>query len=495
MLYFFNALNTIDMLQYILNLSAVWLLSLIVFDAFLRKDTYHTYNRLYLLFTLTMGICFPFYSWQSDAVVYNSNIGKPMLENAAVIKQSVIESETAETIFDGQQYLLIAYAIGVFVGLLLMLKDLFLIIRLYNKGDKTKDGVWTIIETGKQHTPFSAFRYVFISSKENYSADELRMILSHEEQHGHLLHFIDLLFIQFAKIIFWFHPLIYIYHNRLITVHEYQADAAVDKTPATYGQFLVEQAILQSAPALTHSFNRSPIKKRILMLTRKTPTLAKSKTLVIAPLILICLLCFTKNAFSDDKRIKNGNKVTFRGNVFEYPPAVKPDTSTVVNSETGEETIKITERVPTVIKMNGKRIYYEIYNEDGTSAINGINTMGVVTAQSLKQYLMSNLKEEIKKLKDGTYYFNLEDVVLNEKGKIVYYSYDSIYAIRASKTDELPVISKQVQDMFNRKISRLLDNIPSKVPATVDGKPVLYRPGNVIFGTQIVVKDGVAISY
>jgi hypothetical protein len=443
-----------------------------------------------------MGICFPFYSWQSDAVVYNSNIGKPMLENAAVIKQSVIESGTAQTVFDGRQYLLIAYALGVAVGLLMMLKDLFLIIRLYNKGDKTKDGVWTIIETGKQHTPFSAFRYVFISSKENYSADELRMILSHEEQHGHLLHFIDLLFIQFAKIIFWFHPLIYIYHNRLITVHEYQADAAVDKAPATYGQFLVEQAILQSAPALTHSFNRSPIKKRILMLTRKTSALAKSKTIVIAPLILVCLLCFTKNAFSDDKRIKNGNKVTFRGNVFEIKEWPN-DTVTVVDPSSGKETIRIAMRDPSPIKMNGKTIYSDYKTEEGFSVPEpSLNTIGILTASSLRQYLMNNLAEEFKQLSDDQYTMKISNVIIGENGKVVYYDYSGLafeYYANPSRTQK--EVDKSIQDMFAKKIAQLLNNVPAAIPAKKDGKPVPFMINNREFFNSIAVKNGSVKSY
>src|SRR5690606_14038589 len=113
--------------------------------------------------------------------------------------------------------------------------DVLSIIRLYRIGTKSKDGTWTIIETGKHQSPFSAFRYVFISSKANYTYEELEMILAHEEQHGHLLHFIDVLIYRIASIVFWFNPMIYLLEKRLLIVHEYQADAAVNSMPSEYG--------------------------------------------------------------------------------------------------------------------------------------------------------------------------------------------------------------------------------------------------------------------
>ncbi len=47
------------MKQYLLETSAVWLVSLAVFDFFLQKENYHGYNRFYLLFTLLLGVARP----------------------------------------------------------------------------------------------------------------------------------------------------------------------------------------------------------------------------------------------------------------------------------------------------------------------------------------------------------------------------------------------------------------------------------------------------
>lgn len=478
------------MLQYLLNMTAIWLLSLLVFDLFLRKESFHSYNRLYLLITLLTGMLLPLWSLQESDIVYITKISEPAIENVSAVKKTIVQSTVAETTTDYGRLLFYAYATGVVIGVLLLLKEVFTIVRLYRKGDKTKDGVWTIIETGKSHSPFSAFRYVFISNKQDYSNDELRMILSHEEQHGHALHFIDLTIFQVTKTLCWFNPLVYIYHNRLLIVHEYQADAAVDKAPAEYGRFLIEQALLSPAPSLSHSFNRSPIKNRIMMLTRKTSTLAQSKRAIAIPLLLVCVLCFTKNAFSDDKRTVNGNKVTFKGNVFTmkiYPV----DTTYVTDPTNGQEKIVIRRRDPRPIKMNSEDIVYD-YEKDETGAfypVNDLSTIGTLSAESIIQSVINEIRDELVKLPDGQYNVGINNVVLNKKGEIAYYDFAGFQSYTNGNA-----ISEDLKKHIDKKIITAIDKLSAK-PATMKGKPVIYMTNNSDFFKNINIEKGKILRY
>lgn len=478
------------MLQYLLNMTAIWLLSLLVFDLFLRKESFHSYNRLYLIVTLLTGILLPLWSLQESDIVYIAKVTEPAIENVSAVKKTIVQSTVAETTTDYGRLLFYAYATGVVVGLLLILKEVLTIVRLYRKGDKTKDGVWTIIETGKSHSPFSAFRYVFISNKQDYSNDELRMILSHEEQHGHALHFIDLTIFQLTKILCWFNPLVYIYHNRLLVVHEYQADAAVDKTPAEYGRFLIEQALLSPAPSLSHSFNRSPIKNRIMMLTRKTTALAQSKRAIVIPLFLACVLCFTKNAFSDDKRTINGNKVTYKGNVFTmktYPI----DTTFVTDPTTGQEKILIRKRDPRPIQMNNEEIVYD-YEKDETGEyypVADLNMIGSLSAASIIQFVINEIKDDLALLPDDDYSLGIDNIVLNKKGGIAYYDFRGF---RASHTTTK--IPEDLKKYIDKKIASTIDKLSAK-PATVKGKPVIFMLPNGDFFKNIKVEKGKILRY
>jgi hypothetical protein len=91
-------------------------------------------------------------------------------------------------------------------------------------------------------------------------------------------------------------------------VHEYQADNTKAQ-PKEYGNFLVTQAMMQNSPSITHSFNRSPIKNRIVMLTQTSTNRSKYKLIFSVPLAVVCLLFFSKNAISQNNGAKKPSMV------------------------------------------------------------------------------------------------------------------------------------------------------------------------------------------
>ena len=459
------------MLQYIINTTAIWLIGLLVFDLFLRNEANHGYNRFYLLAILFAGTLIPLWSWDYDSVIYSTGVSRPIAEQSAEVRQTIVAASES-TVLGREQWLMIVYATGAGIFTLLLLRDVFSIVRLYRNGEKSKDGIWTVIETGKQQSPFSAFRYVFISSRNNYTEEELNMILAHEEQHGHMLHFIDVLLIRVANILFWFNPLIYIIEKRLLLVHEYQADKAVTNNPSTYGRFLVEQSVLSSAPVLAHSFIRSPLKKRILMLTRKTTTLAKGKQLLLLPVLAIAMLSFTENAFSQggDKK-KDGNKITYKGNVFETV-AFPPDTMFAEDPVTGEIRMVITTRdIPdAVLRMNGETIYY-------TSPQNA--TLAMRSAENeIKTEIGKTLQKFSKQLGKGRYVYDLYNIIIDKKGRTVFYEMNGIepYDNRYGHRDEafkVPPIPEDLKKEIDEAIVKTLEKTKVE-PLTVDGAKQIY---------------------
>lgn len=462
------------MIQYLLNLSCIWLLSLLVFDLILAKERSHGFNRFYLLSTFILGLLLPLWSWQENATTAPTAFIMPVTQRVSEIKETITANTVTRQMIDLQTVLTAIYLVGLLVAFSLMLRDVIIIIRSYRKGNRFKDGVWTIIETNKQHSPYSAIRYVFISNRTSYTPEQLRMILTHEEQHGHLLHFFDLLLMQLAKIIFWFHPLVYMYAERLCMVHEYQADAAVNNPPNEYGQFLIEQAILQSPPAVAHSFNRSPIKKRIMMLTKQKSSVTMLKALTLLPLLAICFLCFSKDGFALDKKTKNGNLVYFRGYTIEFnmSESIPPDTTIVVDPETGEESIRITEVEPGLvpIKLNGDKIYNSRDIEKIAQEGKHYTYKPHLQIDELNMYLLENLKPELHRLKDGDYYLSISPIILDKNGKIAYYNCDGV--LTASYNHN--IISLDQQTRLIKTLEKALNNSPIYEPAAADKKHVPY---------------------
>jgi hypothetical protein len=477
------------MLQYLLNTTAIWLVSLVVFDLFLRNEAQHTYNRLYLLAILCAGALIPLWVWEYDSVIYSAEISTPLVEQTSAIKENIVVN-SEKTIIGWEQWVQRIYISGLIIALILFIKDIFTIVRLFRKGVRSKDGTWTIIETDQQISPFSAFRYVFISNRKKYSDEELKMILEHEEQHGHLLHFIDVLLTRIFTIIFWFNPMVYLIEKRLLIVHEYQADAAITNDANTYGMFLVEQSILSTAPSLSHSFIRSPLSKRIIMLKKRTTKVSHSKQLLILPVLIFSLLFFSENAFSTGTPNREGNKVTYNGNVIEFEGESKIDTNsvTVQDPNTGETLMLVSERKPLPVKINGETIYNTNTIRTPGKYGGDVSTESNFTSQGLKMYLLLNMGKELRKLGDGSYTMSLDNIIIDKKGAIVFFEVGNIEKRTKVGTEvKHAPIDKKMHEQIARKISQLITKMPLHKPADINGKPVYNYKGSM-WG-EFVIKD------
>lgn len=506
------------MLQYLLNTTAIWLISLLSYELFLKKESYHSYNRFYLLFTFLLGALLPILQWQDYSILRYTAVEQPLVRIASV-KQTIVEAGTSHSgSFNWMLWVSICYYAGVVVAILILLRDAGKLAAFMRSGTVVTEGSWKIIETHKEHAPFSFRNTLFVSSRGLYSADEWQMIVAHESRHTTLLHFADLMLMQAAKVVFWFHPLVYAYTNRLLLVHEYQADNASAQQPQVYGRFLVEQAMLQAAPSLSHSFNRSPIKNRIIMLTRRSSALAKGKMLVFVPVALVCFFCFSKNGFGQ-KFERNGNHVTYKGNIIELSTPVAPDTQIIVDPVTGQEYTNIViKRKPAPVKLNGKPV-----NEwpEQDAAYTG-------SESSLRDFLVFNMKDVLTKLDDGQYTLNVFNVLIDENGHIAFFEYEDIK--RSRTADEIPgfdkkkteavrvtnandpqikvsiggepmmlhkntdpdhyeSVKKELRDEIFNKVCRLMETAPGFKPARANGTNVISYYFDIRFLNHFKIKD------
>ncbi len=455
------------MLQYLLNATAIWLLSLLLFDLFLRNESYHGYNRIYLLLTFLLGSFLPLFNWpHENGPLLQGTLQRPV-QQVITAKENVVNSTIpAPNSLGWGRLLIIMYLVGVAIALCLFIIDIVKLMRFYRMGKRSEEGEWLIIETGENHAPFSFLNTLFVNDKQQYSTIEWHIILAHEKRHQALLHIADLVYLQISRIVFWFHPLVYIYNKRVLLVHEYQADKTA-APPRLYGKFLIEQAVFQSAPALSHSFNRSPIKKRIVMLTHKSPKIAKIKLLLFIPLVIVCILCFSQNSFSK-KPVKEGNTCKFRGNTIEFLAPKQPDSYLYTDEVTGETYRKpITWPMPP-IKANGERVYDPVKDKNVEPPALKSNY------KNLAVYIMQSSKKEMAALDDGKYFIDVADVVIDAKGRVVYYDNQGVFKIGEDINKQI----KRKQDIDN-KITSLMNSAPLFEPARFNNTPVAFLMNSV----------------
>ncbi len=466
------------MQQYLINTTAIWLLSLLFFDVFLRRENYHTYNRFYLLFTLLLGALLPLVQWSADSITYPAMLHAPV-ERVVAVKQTMARAATAPAgKMDWAQWLAFVYGVGVLVSLCALIFNVIKLIGFSAGGKRSVQGCWNIVETGKDHGPFSFRSTLFVGSRQQYSNDEWQMILVHEGRHCSLWHFADLLLIHLARIVFWFHPLVYVYNKRLLLVHEYQADNAAAAEPQRYGKFLIEQAIFRASPSIAHSFNRSPIKNRIVMLTRNSTATARAKMLVLLPLMAIALSCFSKNATSGSKEFKKtGNTVTYNGNTFTLSEGLR-DTITVVDPVTAKELTQVRILEPAPISMNGRKIYnaVEVTTEPQQFA----------HSVSIEEHILANLAGDIDALPNGSYWMNISNIVVDETGKVIYYEFRGI---SGTGRDADMKLSQDLTKSLAQRVDLAMRTAPVMKPATLNGKNVIVNSDISMYDYRISVSN------
>ncbi len=405
------------MIQYLITVTSIWVVSLFYF-LFLRKETFFHWNRIYLAGTCLLGLLLPLYSFNLSAPAENNDSVRYINQVVSVKEEIVQPAVTCDMTIGTESILWMIYISGCMVSLLLLYRELAMIYRMYKNGKSYPLLQWTIIETGQAHTPFSWRSLLFISQMDNYTGEEFDIISVHENVHLKRFHFADSLFISLLQVVFWFHPLVYIYKYLIKLTHEFEADSYKTNNTEAYGQFLIEQAIGSFQPALLHTFSSSPLKNRIMMLTQKKSTQLKAvKYMAVIPLLLFSFVMVTnaQKKLPVMKDLGNG-KFEYMGNIFERDDIKKNYTDKTVQIKTdgGEANSVVIHKAdgpPNI--LNGKKVQ---------DPDNHACSMPVLKnkEENLSAYLFNLFKTEFEKLPDNDYGIHSVNFIIDEKGKMVY---------------------------------------------------------------------------
>jgi bla regulator protein BlaR1 len=297
------------MLYTILQIIAFQALFLLVYDLFLKRETFFNHNRAYLLITSLLSLILPFLKFPElktmateDVVIHLPEvfigIKTPSAYDIQIAEQAGIILEQPQTPI-WQSITLIGIALATFIFL-------FKIIKLYglkHRNPKRWQGNVLVVKLIKSSAAFSFFNTIFMG--ERIPEAQKPIIYKHELVHIKELHTLDLLFFEILRIIFWFNPLVYIYQNRIKELHEYIADAKAVKQSgkADYYQSLLNQVFDVNNVSFTNTFFKtSLIKKRISMLQKsKSKELNLLKYALLIPMVFGMLIYTSTEVRAQEK--------------------------------------------------------------------------------------------------------------------------------------------------------------------------------------------------
>ena len=292
------------MLHYIIQTITFQIFFLIVYDFILKKETFFNWNRIYLLTTSILSVVLPFIKIDSLKQIVPDQYVVTLPE--IILGQSKAATASPFTFnltrlngvsswsWDTLLYL------GAFVMLLVLLFKIIRLIILINKSPRQWKENLVIVKVLNSNAAFSFFHYVFLG--EEIKTEDKESILSHELVHVEQKHTLDLLFFEILRILFWFNPLIYMYQNRIASLHEFIADEKASKGNNTryYENLLAQVFNVKCNSIINPFFKESLIKKRIIMLSKsKSKQINLFKYALLLPMV-IGMLIYTSCASDKD---------------------------------------------------------------------------------------------------------------------------------------------------------------------------------------------------
>ena len=282
-----------SLFTYLLQSGACLTLFTIVYWLFLRRETFFTLNRIYLLAAALLSFLLPMFRLPSPffqtVIVLPASLPGGPAPAAAVPASSALLSPLS--------FLLLIYLSGVAFLLARFFLRLANIVRTIRAcGCRRQQGLRLVLcRNGGE--PFSFFHFVFLD-RADLPDREFNRILCHELVHVRQLHSLDIIFSELITVIQWFNPFVWPYKRSLRETHEYLADRAVIAQGCSrtgYQLLIVEQHVGGKLLDYASNFRNSQIKRRLRMLScEESKGLARLKPLLLLPLALVLVLALAE---------------------------------------------------------------------------------------------------------------------------------------------------------------------------------------------------------
>ena len=266
----------------------------------LRNKLFHAWNRFYILASVIIAIGLPFL--KITFLQEEQQQVKPAYQVLQTITtDEVWFEETTDTLTPKQSFVTAEnvsiglYLVVSFITLMILLIAIFRIIRLIKKYQHWKINNLVFVDTDARGTPFSFLHFVFWNRDIDFNSEQGQQIFAHELVHVQQKHSWDKLFINTVLIVFWSNPFFWLIRKELTMIHEFIADqqSVKDHDSASFSAMILATAFPRYNMPLTNPFFYSPIKRRLLMLTKlQNPKVGYISRLLLLPLGTLMFFVF-----------------------------------------------------------------------------------------------------------------------------------------------------------------------------------------------------------
>ena len=283
-------MNVSSVLLYLLKANVALLLFAAAYFGLLRRLTFFTLNRAYLVFALLFAAGYPALplpallpAEATPTVVF------AMVEATGAAPSAAPAAPVAPPV-DWAAVGVALYAAGAAVLLVRLLVQLLALTRLRRRARLAvvQDRPVRILD--EPISPFSFWQTIYLNPAQ-HAAPELAAVLRHEQVHVRQWHTLDVLLAQAAQAMAWCNPAVWLLRRALLDNLEYLADEAVLETGLVdrraYQYSLLRLSHVAAGPSLVSSFTFPTLKNRVIMMNAPASALAQTGRYLLAlPLAL-----------------------------------------------------------------------------------------------------------------------------------------------------------------------------------------------------------------
>lgn len=268
----------------------------------LRRLTFYTLNRVFLLLGILFSTIYPFINLTE---FFNSFKSAPRF--LPQLNQHVSQFAQQDSISFTWQVLTSVFYAGVF---LMASRLIIQFISLYGVHKNSKPGWIEHIKVrilNDEVSPFSFWQNIYINPL-LHKKDDLKNIIEHERIHVEEWHTLDIIIAEISLVFYWFNPGVWLMKKAVKENIEFITDAKILKKgidKKAYQYSLLDVGNLRPSVAIVNHFNLSDLKKRIQMMNvKRSSKVNLTRYIFVLPVLLIVTLAFT----IDKKDVQKGLK-------------------------------------------------------------------------------------------------------------------------------------------------------------------------------------------
>jgi hypothetical protein len=282
---------------YLLQVSACTGIFYLFYFLLLRRLTFFTLNRWYLLGTLALSFIIPAISLPVNTTQPPAIMQPVMYVNRMQTVEEpvnpVSQPHQLKQQFDWIASVKTVYMTIAIISVTHLLFTLLVFARRMRNKELMQIGNVRVLKGSKKLGNSSFLNVIYINDDE-LDPGEIKQIIAHEMLHIKLMHSADRLLARVILIVLWFNPFAYFYIRSIEENHEFEVDRiAADVADKSIYATLLFKLSVSGQSYLMHSFSKVPLKSRIAMLFNKpTSNMKKIIYLLVLPVVAISCLAF-----------------------------------------------------------------------------------------------------------------------------------------------------------------------------------------------------------